>query len=278
VRTSSSAIHLGASRRSRAPWLIAAAITFGLPPAHAHDTWLAHANATDDDRSALSLRLTTGDRFPRLEGGTAVARVARAECIFDSRREALQIGLPSAHALPVQCRWAHDAAAVAILSLHPRDLELDAESVAVYLGELGNDPRIAERHAGLGRWRERYRKNAKAIVRHAPGEPLAAAVLPHGLDFELVPDTDPTLLPEGGALRVCAYASGVAVGPIYLGLVEANGRASWRWSDAAGCVEVKPERRGYLLRSIRLLPAKLADLEWESEFASLTVYSPEKAP
>jgi hypothetical protein len=254
---------------ARLPALLLAALA--APAAFAHDSWLAVRAEQDPAAETLRLQFTTGDAYPQPDGGVAVTRVARAELLLDGRRRPLQLGLPAPQALPLRAAWDDAAAALALMSLHPRDLELERPAVNQVLAELGDDPAIAARAASLPRWRERFRKHAKLIVRRADGPPLAEATQAQGLPYELVPQQDPSLLPAGAPLRVCAMADGAPVGPVYLGLVEADGRASAQWSGPDGCATVQPQGSGYLLRSIRLQPARLPGLEWESDFAALTV-------
>lgn len=240
--------------------------------AGAHDSWLAPEPPAQAGAASLRLLLSTGDGFPLPGDGSDVTRVARADLLHDRGRTPLRIGLPRHEALPLQARWGKVDAALGVLSLHPREIELDAAAIASELAELGHAPAISARQATLSRWRERYRKHAKVVVRRADGAPLRVATQPQGLPFELVPDSDPSLLPEQGTLRVCAYLNGQPHGPVHLGLVDAAGRASWRWSDAAGCSTLQPGQHGYLLRAIHLRPATLPGLEWEADFAALTVY------
>jgi hypothetical protein len=75
---------------------------------------------------------------------------------------------------------------------------------------------------------------------------------------------------------VCGYAGGQPVrdlyAPLRIGLVEADGRASWEVADEHGCVRLAPSTRdGWLIRSILIRPLESADANWDSHFAAFTV-------
>lgn len=241
-------------------------------PAAAHDTWLTLAGPKSAEGARVGLLLTTGDAYPERGTGVAPTRLARAEILTTDRRLSLAAGLPRDDALPMEALAGGAPFLVAIATLKPWRIELEEASVAAYLVELGNDPKVAERHARLGRWRESYRKNAKALIRRSGREPSVLATKAHGLPYELVPTRDPTLLTSGEVFTVCAHADGKPVGPVHVGLVDADGSASWRWSGADGCTEVAPRGAHFLLRSIRLRESEQRDVEWDSDFAALTVF------
>lgn len=243
-------------------------------PASAHDTWLSAAS-TDPSTALLELRLSTGHDFPKPESASRVASIEAAELHLDARALPLLPGERLPHWLELKAPVGTADVALARLSLKPSTVELSPASARTYLKELGEPAALVERARTQAQWRERFSKHAKALVRRGGADVLPAATRPLGLPYELVPSSDPSLLMAEQVFEVCAFTEGRAAGAAYIGLVEADGRASWQWSDERGCVRVAPDSdSGFLLRSVRLQPANAPGLEWTSHFASLSVFRP----
>lgn len=244
-------------------------------PAAAHNTWFAPEppNAAHD---YWLLLLSTGSEFPQRSQAPQERHIARAELV-SSRKTVVLFPLKStADALPFRVISDDDPLQVAVATLKPSVVELDADAVEIYLrDELANDAGFRERYASQQRWRERFTKNAKSLLRMRGDAAAPIATTSHGLAYELVPSVDPTLLAAGTAFEVCAYANDRRVpradAHIAIGLVEADGRMSTQAADAEGCATVAPSADGYLLHSILLRPVDEDDIDWESHFAALTV-------
>lgn len=263
--------------RGRFGRLFVLASVLAAPCASAHDTWLA-ARAPAPNGIAWTLELTTGHDFPTLESAPPPSRIARAERIAAAGRLPLLPLAARREAQPFRVLAGDDAVLVGVVELRPRIAVLDEAEVARYLaGELGEAPALVERHRRLGRWRERFAKYAKALLRaQSRTDPAALATRVHGLGYELVPQRDPTLPLAGEPLRVCAYADGAAVRdpyvPLRIGIVQSDGDAGWQLADADGCAAFVPETAGgYLLRSVLIRPLDSPGADWDSRFATLTV-------
>jgi hypothetical protein len=134
--------------------------------------------------------------------------------------------------------------------------------------------------AGSGRrWRERYAKHAKAVVRaSSPQRPAPATDSswsePVGQSLELVPEGDPTALRPGSVLRVRLLgAGGVPVPLTLVSLVGAGVRAGGlsARTDATGRAAFRlPSAGRWMVRATVLRRAAGPELDWESEFATLT--------
>lgn len=145
-------------------------------------------------------------------------------------------------ALRLQAPLAVEGVAVAFVSLRPQALELKPAQVEEYLAEIGERERVgAEWQRGPRKWREVYRKHAKTFLRvgQAAGGP-GAWNDPVGLDLEIVPERDPTLLQPGDALSVVVLRSGQPMSGFTLARDEppcaSTGLAvgSWRGPTSAG--------------------------------------------
>lgn len=245
-------------------------------PAAAHNTWFA-PEPPGDGRNHWVLLLSTGSAFPQREDAPQERRIARAELISSRRTVALFPLKSLSNALPFRVISDDDPLQVAIATLRPSDVELAPGAVEIYLrDELGNDAAFRSRYASQQRWRERYTKNAKTLLRLSGDTRAPIATQPHGLAYELVPSVDPTLLAAGTPFEVCAFANDQRVrrddAHVQIGLVEADGTASTQAANDEGCATVKPSTAdGYLLHSILLRPVDEDDIDWESHFAALTV-------
>lgn len=253
-------------------WVALVALLLSMP-VQSHDTWLGLAPPAAPGALLREFRLSTGHHFPTPEDASSEARIARAELELDSYRLPLLPAPPQARWLPLRVAAGEQALLKIALSLRPVTIELDELQVQSYLEEVGDTGSAARRHAELGRWRERFEKHARSLarLREGPADPRAST--PSGLTFELVPRHDPTVRREGEPLAVCALGAGAALADLQIGLVEADGSSSSRRTGTDGCVEFRPRSRsGYLLRSVWLRPSSASDTEWESHFASLTVF------
>lgn len=222
--------------------------------------------------------MSTADAFPRLDAAPDPSRLSRAERIDAEGALPLLPATAEGGALPLRMVVGADTVVVAVASLHPKTITLAEDIVLKYLdAELGMWPELLERHRRLGVWRERYTKNAKTIVRLGKASDRAQlATRPHGLAYELVPSSDPTQRQPGALLEVRGYADGQPVrapfAPLRIGLVEADGSASWEVADPRGCVRLAPSTRdGWLIRSILIRPLESPEANWDSHFAALTV-------
>lgn len=244
-------------------------------PAMAHNTWFA-PQPPNAAHNYWLLLLSTGSEFPQRSQAPQERHIARAELV-SSRKSVVLFPLKSMpDALPFRVISDDDPLQVAIATLKPSVVELDADAVEIYLrDELASDAGFRKRYTSQQRWRERFTKNAKALLRMRGDASAPIALKPHGLAYELVPSVDPTLVPAGTSFEVCAYANDQRVprtdAHIAIGLVEADGRMSTQAGDADGCATVAPSADGYLLHSILLRPVDEDDVDWESHFAALTV-------
>jgi hypothetical protein len=204
--------------------------------------------------------------------------VARAELITGTGTVPLVAMTPNARTLPFRVVADDEPLKVAVVALWPLDIELQSDAVERYVrDELGGEASFTERFRSQGRWRERYTKNAKTLIRTGGGRADSIATQPHGLNYELVPSIDPTLTQAGTAFEVCAFADNRRVtakqARVHIGLSEANGRNTLQPADRRGCALVRPlSADAYLLHSVLILPIEQSDADWESHFAALTVH------
>jgi uncharacterized protein (DUF1778 family) len=240
--------------------------------ATAHDTWLmARAHAADSNQ--ITLALTTGDHFPKFDGGSAPDRVQRAALIDGDSVQPLIVNSASSEALLFSATRTSDVA-IGVAQLKPRAIELNEHDARRYIAELGSPPAILQRYEALKRWREVYSKNAKIWLRTGPAKASQVLLQPQNLPYEFVPRVDPTTLRDGDKLTVCAFSYGKQVPDAYIGIVYADGQASFQRATKSGCTRFRLQSAANLMiRGVHIKAADLPDADWESHFATLTVYT-----
>jgi uncharacterized GH25 family protein len=236
------------------------------PSASAHDTWLLPKPSAPRAPTSLSLALTSGMTFPTLESTIRPERVRRA---LSSRA--------GAKALLLGASGVGEGAAVAWVELHPRPLELTPAQVDEYLEEIGEKERVGPVWAARPepkRWREVYRKLAKAVfsVGRADGDDASWGD-PVGLALEIVPETSPARVAPGGDFAVRVIRQGRPLADFAVSAVRAGGERTLRRTDSEGRVAFVLDRPGpWMLAGVELRPAKNG--EWESDFTTLTLTVP----
>lgn len=255
----------------RAVRAAAAVALFVAVTARAHDTWLLaqRTDAAAPPRHAMAL--TSGMDFPQPDYAIAPTRIAASGCRSAAGRCVVRIGKRGADALAFAVAPADVTAALVWVDLAAKTLSLDDEKVAEYLDEIdaGAEIRAAWETMDAPRhWRERYVKHAKALL---GSDEAAVAAGSHSLGgaLEIVVARGSSLQRDADAtFRLLADGKPLADFPV--GAVTAKRAQSLR-SDANGDVRVRLDRAGpWMLRATRLTPASGAQLDWTSDFATLT--------
>jgi len=265
-------------RRSvfRAPGLIALAGLLASGAALAHDTWIQARETAIAVGGVARFDVTSGDQFAVLDHAIAPDRIAREGLRIGGATETFTGRTREKAALLLTRAIAKDGVAAAWLELKPRTLELAPDKVAEYLEDIGQQDTIGKAIAGAPprRWRETYRKHAKTFVRvGSPAESDGSWREPVGMALEIIPDRDPTALRAGDVLPVRILHDGQPLEGFSL-VATPDGSKERRITrtDAKGRATVSLDRAGrWLLAGTRLVPGHKANVEWESDFTTLTV-------
>jgi uncharacterized GH25 family protein len=240
----------------------------------AHDTWLQGPKLPIASGSTVLFELTSGPSFPALDYAIEAERIEREGIRVGGLTRRFAARSRGKNALRLQAPLAVEGVAVAFVSLKPKALELKPAKVEEYLAEIGEWERLgSEWEAGRGkRWRETYRKHAKAFLR--VGEALGAPASwrePVGLELEIVPEGDPTLLRPGDVLPVVVLALGRPFAGFPIAASDGHERLFLR-TDADGRAAFRLDRPGrWLIAGTWLRKADKPDVEWESDFTTLTL-------
>lgn len=247
--------------------------------ARAHDTWLLPAKFRAAPGGKVELALTSGMAYPVSETAIDPARIERSGVRLAGKTTELTLGEKGKDALSLAGATPSAGVATLFVELHPRTLDLTPEEVDEYLAEIGAAPSVRERYLASPaprRWRETYTKHAKTFVR--VGEPSAdrSWTEPLGLAFELVPESDPTALRPGQELAVRLLRGGKPAAGMAIGLVrEGSPDGVLRTTDDAGRATFPLPKAGrWLLRATDLRPSDGKDVDWQSDFTTLTFEVP----
>lgn len=245
-------------------------------PAMAHDTWLSPNSFAVDTDTELTLSLTSGQAFPTLETAIQPDRVAEAGTRLLQNRRNIDDYAPATHALEFHTAPFNASGTATIwVRLHPRTLELEADSVRHYLDEIQAPGTVLQtwEASESGRWREQYSKHSKTFVTVGGDHSDRSWLQPVGLKLEIVPQANPLTLSAGDDLPVIVLKDGVALADFPLGITRENDPSRLiKLTDAQGRVSFTLDRPGrWLLSGTEVRPAAQPDLDWVSDFTTLTI-------
>ena len=243
--------------------------------AAAHETWLMPSSMRVATGRTVEIHVTSGMKFPANELPIDPTRVVRAEVRTGGNVERLRA--PRGTRRSLRYVWTPRQAGVATISvgLKPRTLELEPKLIEEYLTEIRADSSVrAEWNAvpAPRRWREAYTKYATSFVRVGKAEQDSKWNSPTGLDFEIVPESDPTAVSAGDALRIRVLLHGAPLAGFPVGARREGGTAdAFVTTDATGQASVPLPKSGrWLLFGTHLKRANEPNLEWRSDFVTMT--------
>jgi uncharacterized GH25 family protein len=240
--------------------------------ASAHDTWMLPGAFRVSPGATVSLAMTSGMDFPRAESPIGPDRVRRSGLRLGGRTAPL-VAAAGAEALSLSGVAREAGLATSFVELKPRTLALTPDQVEEYLAEIGATETAGPKWRARKdrRWRESYVKLAKSFVT-VGGSSDESWAEPVGLPLELVPESDPARLRAGDTLVVRVLLDGVPLPGLPVGAVRPGGAVPARASDAAGRVSLALDAPGpWLIRATRLVEAGARDLDWRSQFTTLTL-------
>ena len=244
-------------------------------PASAHDTWLIPNDFTVAPKATVTLDLTSGMEFPKLDVGPKPERVESAKCRLAGRTFDMKDTAAAANSLQSKAELSEPGIATMWLKLQPKALELKPEEVEHYLEEVSPPEELRKQWAEMNpkRWRELYAKHQKTFVR--VGQPQADMSWrePVGTFLEIVPEKDPTAVRAGDEFPVRVLKDGAPLAGFSLNAVAANEtKGETRQTDGEGRVTFRLSKAGaWLLRGTDIRKSSKPDTDFESHFATLTL-------
>lgn len=243
--------------------------------AGAHDTWLAPDRYHVTSAGRVTMSLTSGMDFPKLDHPIKADRVAVARARHAGGAEAPLAARTSAEGNALLAVDVRSPVTTVWVELHPRPSELKADQVREYIDHLNiADPEAvfaAWQRKGLSTARYRYVKYAKTFVGGAlRGKDDRGWSRPAGMRLEFVPQNDPTRIRPGQRLSLLLVENGKALGRYPISVLTGGGWKVIR-TDDQGIVSVDIASAGPgLVRAATLVPSAEAGFEWDVHFTTLT--------
>lgn len=262
-------------RARRAAQTFAFVVAASAAPLLAHDTWALPDRFVAAPGEEIVFALSSGMEFPKNDHAVAADRVDSARLRLAGKTQTISDLRAEADHLALRARL--DAAGIAgfALSSKPREITLRPDQVSEYFHEIGapDSARRAWAAAGSSELRELYRKHATSFVRVADASADRSFGEPFGLDFELVPEADPTRLAAGARLPFVARFRGAPLAGASITLAGAGGKAfATVVTDSAGRGVVELPAAGvWLLKAVHLRPPTEAASPWTSDFTTVSL-------
>jgi uncharacterized GH25 family protein len=243
--------------------------------AQAHDTWIAPRKFSVQPNASVTLDLTSGMKFPKLDVAPKRERVQAAQCRIGGRTIDIEDIAAGKQSLVFKLAPAEAGVATLWVKLQPRDLELKPQQVKEYLAEIDAPESLRADWANMQpqRWRERYTKHTKTFVRVGNPQDDRSWAEPIGTELEIVPEADPTGLRVGDELPVRVLKGGAPHSEFALNAIAAGAaKGETKRTDAEGRASFRLGKAGpWLLRGTDVRKVQQPEIDWESDFATLTV-------
>ena len=253
----------------------AAALLLAAAGARAHDFWIEPSTFHPAPGATVAVGLRVGQDFI----GDPVPRASAFIAAFTVRQDGKDDAIGGSDHIDPAGFFRAEGDATAIISYASTGayIELPAAEFEDYLRLYGLDDIVASRAArgeGSKLGRERFFRYAKALL--TGRVPSSAVARPLGLDYEIVPDDDPTaqLAPFHGHIL---YEGKPLADTLVVALLHGQpGVHIEARSDAQGAFTLSLPRPGiWLIKSVHMVRASwFAGEDWDSLWASLTFEVP----
>ena len=244
-------------------------------PAFAHDTWLIPDQFNLAPKSTVTLDMTSGMEFPKLDAGPRPERVQSAKCRLAGKTFEITNKAAAPHSLQLKAELPEAGIATFWVVLPPRSIELKPEEVKEYLDEVDAPEGLRKQWAEMKeqRWRESYTKHQKTFARVGDPIPDLSWTALVGTFLEIVPEKDPTTLKAGDDFPVRVLKDGKPFAGFSLNALGAGQtKGETRKTDSDGRATFRVDMVGrWLLRGTDIRKSNQPDTDWESDFVTLTV-------
>jgi len=257
-------------------FVIATTLVLAAVPCFAHDTWLLPRDPKVQESKTLTVDLTSGMAFPKLESGIKADRVAKGAWRTPSATGKLDRYEEDTASLVMHMTPRGEGTAVLYLTLKPKGIDLDASEVSEYLDEIGASESVRQDWASRGaeaKFHETYTKHAKSFVRVGGAGEDDTCRRPVGFAVELIPQRDPTALSVGDSLVVKATRGGDhELESFVVGIVcGKTGEPLMRRTNQNGMVAFPITDSGWwMVRATDL--RRRSDGTYESDFTTMTFF------
>jgi uncharacterized GH25 family protein len=244
-------------------------------PARAHDTWLIPDQFNLTPKSTVTLDMTSGMEFPKLDAAPKPERVKSANCRLAGKTFEITNKAAAPNSLQFKAELAEVGVAVFWVKLPPRAIELTPDQVKEYLDEVDAPAALRQQWTEMKepRWRESYTKHPKTFA--CVGQPQSDRSWeePVGMFLEIVPERDPITLKPREDFPVRVLKGGTPFAGFSLNAVSAGEtKGETRKTDSEGRVTFRLNKEGrWLFRGTDIRKSNQPNVDWESDFTTLTL-------
>lgn len=243
--------------------------------AFAHDTWLIPAQFNLAPKSTITLNITSGMEFPKLDVAPKAERVESVKCRLAGKTFDMTNKSAAPNSLQFKAELAEAGVATFWIKLPPKSIELKPAEVEHYLEEVSAPEGLRKQWTEMKpqRWRESYTKHPKTFARVGDPPSDQSWKEPVGMFLEIVPEQDPTRLRENEEFAVRVLKDGKPFPDFALNAVsEGETKGETRRTDSAGRVSFRLNKAGRLLfRGTDIRKSSAPETDYESDFATMTV-------
>lgn len=264
-------------RKSLGVALGAAASLVVFTVAGAHESWLQPVAFFVDRPAEQVVRLTSGmgEHYPAAETAVERDRIARSGVFLEKQRLPLAARDTARGALNLSWTPTGPGVAAMWIELAPKTLELPDSLIGEYFDEIGASAELRKQWTDTPspkKWRESYAKHAKSYVRVGSLTTTPAFTANAGLKLEIVPDRDPTHLRVGDRIGLRVLFEGKPLPHFTIAAFREGGsKPQFVKSDGKGFATLRVDHAGgMLLAGVHLRRVHEPNLEWRSDFTSMT--------
>lgn len=255
--------------------LASSAMVFAAAPIFAHDTWLIADQMRVTPKTRVTLDLTSGVEFPKLEIGPKPENVPNASGRLAGRTFEITEKEPGPNSLQFKADLAEAGIAALWIKLAPRALELKPEQVKMFNDEVNAPATLQKEYDDMPEpkhWRGTSTKNPKTFVRVGDPKNDTSWKEPVGLSLEIVPEKDPTALRAGDEFPVRVLRDGAPFAGFPLNAVTAGDKkGETQTTDSAGRATFRLTKAGrWLLRGVEAHKSTAPEMNFEATSTSLT--------
>jgi uncharacterized GH25 family protein len=160
----------------------------------AHDTWLSPSTYAAQPGETITVEMTSGMEFPKLDSPVKPSRASRWGLLNAGDEVNPSAWDESQDVLRWQEQFQKSGVATMWVQLKPKEIELSDEDVAHYLEEARAPEEVQRAWAkqkGQAKWKELYTKCAKTCLAIGNSEDDRSWTRAAGITLEFVPLADP---------------------------------------------------------------------------------------
>jgi uncharacterized GH25 family protein len=256
---------------------VTATSLFVLASVFAHDTWIMPDKFYVRPGENLIVDLTSGMEFPKVDVGPKHARIQAVICRLNGNTSELTDFAEAPTSLRIKAALAQTGIATLWVKTPAKGIELKPDQVQEYLDEIDAPASVRRQWAVAKepkRWRESYCKHSKTFVRVGDATADTSWREPVSMFLEIIPEKDPTTLRVDEDFPVRVLKNGKPFADFSLAIVGGgNAKGAIQKTDEGGRATFRLDKAGpWLLRGTDLRRSIKQDVDWESDFTTLTIH------